>query len=45
MFKRLVDWLRRLEEIGTMASRSDAEILAAEIDRLRERIRELEARN
>jgi len=45
MFKRFVDWLRRLDQMGTMATRSDSEILASEIDKLRERVRQLEARN
>lgn len=45
MFQRFSDWLRRMEAAWAAASRSDAEILAAELTELREKVRRLEAKD
>lgn len=45
MFQRFADWLRRMEAAWVAASRSDTEILAAELTELREKVRRLEARD
>lgn len=45
MMQRFADWLRRMEAAWTAASRSDFEILAAELTELREKIRQLEAKD
>ena len=41
MVNRFVNWLRRLDQMGTMATRNDSETLASEIDKPRERVRQL----
>lgn len=45
MFKRFVDWLRRMEATWAAASRSDTEILASELAELREKVRKLETKD
>jgi len=45
MFKRFIDWLRRMDAAWTAATRSDFEVLASELAELREKIRKLEAKD
>lgn len=45
MFKRFANWLRHMEATWAAASRSDTEILASELAKLREKVRKLEAKD
>lgn len=45
MIQRFADWLRRMETAWAAASRSDFEILASELTELREKVRQLEAKD
>lgn len=45
MFQRFADWLRRMEAAWAAASRSDFEILVAELTELREEVRQLGAKD
>lgn len=45
MIQRFADWLRRMEAAWAAASRSDFEILASDLTELREKVRQLEAKD